>query len=79
MNYKVRCVSEFRDGNCNPKEAKPGDEFIVSDNEYAHLMQSAKDSWDVIERQLPMPPEAIKEVEKVLKSASKAKPNAKKN
>lgn len=77
MNYKVRCVSPFRDGNCNPKEAKPGDVFVINDNEYAHLVQSARDSWEVVERQLPLAPKAIEEVEKVLKSTSRVKPNAK--
>jgi hypothetical protein len=51
----VKCLANFRDGNCVIKEAKAGETFEIPAGRWEQLKNSAPFSWELVEVKIPRP------------------------
>jgi hypothetical protein len=55
VRWIVRCTAHFTDGNCDPKTAKAGQVFDLTEAQYKRLKQSGPNNWELIDKVIPNP------------------------
>lgn len=52
----IKCVANFRDGNCRPSEVKKGAILEVTEAEFHKLEKSGPQHFKLLDRKLRLPP-----------------------
>ena len=55
VRYIVKCVMDFTDGNCEPKQASRGDMLDLNADQWRKLGKSAPEAFELVDRRIPNP------------------------